>query len=112
MMHKLLSIVIAMALLTFFGAPNGSSAGSGEALFTSLKCGACHKPDQKATAVPLTELAKAYQDQARLVNFFKGESPMIVESTKSGMMKGQLKYLETLSDDDKKALADYILSFK
>ena len=47
-----------------------------------------------------------------MVSFFKGESPMIIESTKSGMMKGQLKNLGALSDEDKKALADYILSFK
>jgi len=111
-MRRLFSIVIAMALLPFFWGSNDSSAGSGEALFASLKCGACHKPDQKATAVPLSELAKAYGDQAKLVSFFKGESPMIIESTKSGMMKGQLKNLGALSDEDKKALADYILSFK
>ncbi len=111
-MRRLFSIVIAMALLSFFWASNDSSAGSGEALFVSLKCAACHKPDLKATAVPLAELAKAYGDPAKLVSFFKGESPMIIESTKSGMMKGQLKNLGALSDEDKKALADYILSFK
>jgi cytochrome c len=111
-MRKLFSIVIAMALLPFFWASNDSSAGSGDALFVSLKCGACHKPDQKTTAVPLSELARAYGDEAKLVSFFRGESPMILGSTKGGMMKGQLKNLEALSDEDKKALADYILSFK
>ena len=105
-------IVITMVSLAFFCASGDSSAGNGEALFASLKCGACHKSDQKATAVPLTEIAKAYQDEAKLVSFFKGESPMIIESTKSGMMKGQLKNLAALSGEDKKAMADYILSFK
>jgi cytochrome c551/c552 len=89
-----------------------SSAGNGEALFDSLKCGACHKPDRKTTAVSLAEIARTYQDQAKLASFFKGESQMIVESTKSGMMKGQLKHLQALSDQDKNALADYILGFK
>ena len=111
-MCKLFQIVIVIALMAFFWATNVSSAGNGEDLFTSLKCGACHKPDVVAKAVPLTELAKAYGDEAKLVSFFKGESPMIIESTKSGMMKGQLKNLGALSDEDKKALADYILSFK
>ena len=89
-----------------------SSAGTGEDLFASLKCGACHKPDRKTTAVSLTEIATTYQDQAKLVGFFKGESQMIIESTKSGMMKGQMKNLQALSDGDKNALAEYILSFK
>ena len=37
---------------------------------------------------------------------------MIIESTKAGMMKGQMKNLAALPDEEKKALADYILSFK
>ncbi len=111
-MRNLVWIVITMVLPAFFCASGDSSAGNGETLFASLKCGACHKPDQKATAVPLTEIAKAYPDQAKLVSFLKGESPMIIESAKSGMMKGQLKNLAALSDEDKKALADYMLSFK
>ena len=111
-MRKLIRIPVIILLLAFFCASAASSAGNGETLFTSLKCGACHKPDQKAVGVSLTEIARAYQDQAKLVSFFKGESPMIIESTKSGMMKGQSKNLAALSDEDQKALADYILSFK
>jgi len=111
-MHRFITMTITLVLLGLLCTSNQSSAGSGEAMFESLKCGACHKPDQKAAAIPLKEIAKAYQDQANLVTYFKGESPMIIESTKVGMMKGQLKNLAALPDEDKKALADYILSFK
>jgi cytochrome c len=112
MMHKYVLIGITLAFLGFLCVSNHSLAGNGEALFASLKCGACHKPDQKATAVSLRDIARAYQDQAKLVPFFKGDGTFIIESTRSGMMKGQMKHLEALSDEDKKALADYILSFK
>lgn len=113
MMRRLISRVI---VLLFIGGLCVSShlslASDGGVLFESLKCGACHKPDQKAAGVSLAEIAKAYADPAKLVTFFKGEAPYIIESTKKGMMKGQMKNLAALSDEDKKALSDYILSFK
>jgi cytochrome c551/c552 len=111
-MVRFMLALLTMILAGLIYASGDLSAGDGEALFQSLKCGSCHKPDQKATAISLSEVAKAYQNEARLVGFFTGESPMIFESSKSGMMKGQMKHLTALSDGEKKALADYILSFK
>jgi cytochrome c551/c552 len=111
-MYRYFLIVITMVSFGFFCPSSHSSATDGEALFEALKCGACHRPSQKTVAVPLVEIARTYEDQSRLVSFFKGEGPFLIESTKSGMMKGQMKRLETLSEADKKALADYVQSFK
>jgi len=111
-MHRFILMTITLVLLGLLCTSNQSKAGNGEALFESLKCGTCHKPDQKAAAISLKEIAKAYQEQAKLVAYLKGESSMIIESAKAGMMKGQLKNLATLTEEDKKALADYILNFK
>jgi cytochrome c551/c552 len=111
-MRKSIWVTVVMALLGLHCISNKSSAGNGEALFQSLKCGTCHKQDKRVVAIPLKEMAEAYKEQGKLVTYFKGESPAIVESTKVGMMKGQLKNIEALSDEDKKVLADYILSFK
>jgi cytochrome c551/c552 len=108
-MPTLMILVVAAMLCVSSGS---SPAGDGAILFESLKCGACHKPDQKAAGVSLAEIAKAYPDAAKLVSFFKGESPFLIESTKTGMMKGQRKNLAALSDEDKKILAAYLLSFK
>jgi hypothetical protein len=47
-----------------------------------------------------------------LVKFFKGEIKPIIESEKWGMMRPQLEKIKALPDQDKEALADYILSFK
>jgi cytochrome c551/c552 len=113
MRNRLLPIVIALFIIGGLGTSSQLSlAGDGAALFESLKCGTCHKPEQKAAGISLAEIAKAYGDSAKLAAFFKGESPFLIESTKTGMMKGQMKNLAALSDQDKKALSDYILSFK
>lgn len=88
------------------------AAGNGEAVFESLKCTSCHKPDQKTVATALADIAKAYGSEDKLVRFFKGESKMILESEKPGMMKGQMAKLSALSDEDKASLAQYIMSFK
>jgi len=36
----------------------------------------------------------------------------LIESEKWGMMRGQLEKIKALPDQDREALADYILSFK
>ncbi len=89
------------------------SAGSeGAAEFASLKCSMCHKPDKKAAAVSLSQIAKTYQDRATLMKLFKGEAKPLIESDNWGMMRGQLHKIKALADPQKEALADYILSFK
>lgn len=85
---------------------------SGAEIYESLKCGACHKPDVKAAGSSLAEIAKAYQSKDKLVAFMKGESKPVMGSEKWGMMKGQLPKLTALGEEQKEALADYVLSFK
>ena len=52
-MHRFITMTITLVFLGLLCTSNQSSAGDGEALFESLKCGACHKPDQKAAAISL-----------------------------------------------------------
>ena len=111
-MRKSVWITLVMVLFGLHCIPNKSSAGNGEAVFESLKCGACHKQDQRAVAISLKEIANTFKDQETLITYFKGGIPAITESTRAGMMKGQLKNIQALPEADEKALADYILSFK
>jgi cytochrome c551/c552 len=111
-MLKSVWISVVVVLLGLHCISDKSFAGNGEALFQSLKCGTCHRADQRAAAIPLKEIAEVYREQGTLVTYFKGESPAIIDSTKAGMMKGQLKNIQALSDEAKKVLADYIISFK
>jgi cytochrome c551/c552 len=105
----LVVLILSMSLGTLAG---NARAGDGAALFESLKCGMCHKPDKKTAAVSLAEIAKAYGDKEKLVKLFKGESKPLIESDKWGMMKGQFSKITPLSDQEKNDLAEYILSAK
>jgi cytochrome c551/c552 len=108
-MRLILSIAVLAAALAGGG---GAWAADGAEIFVTLKCGMCHKPDKKAAAISLAEIVQTYSDKARLVKFFKGELKPLIESEKWGMMRGQLEKIKALPDQDKEALADYILSFK
>ncbi len=108
-MRVLLSILVLASALTVAG---GSWAADGEEVFTRLKCGMCHKPDKKAAAISLKEIDQSYSDKDKLVKFFKGETKPLIESDKWGMMRGQLEKIKALPEEDKEALAYYILGFK
>lgn len=105
-------LVMYVAVTVLSAAGPAMAEGDGAALFESMKCGMCHKPDKKAAAVSLADIAKAYQEKAKLVAFLKGEAKPAIETEKWGMMKGQMPKIEALQEPEKGALADYILSFK
>lgn len=109
-------LVVFIMILSFLGLAgaglNQSFAADGKAVFDSLHCGICHRPNKGAAGVTLPQIAQAYKDQKQLVQYFAGESEAVVEPTKSAIMWGQLKKIQALSEEDQKALADYLLSFK
>lgn len=112
-MNRFLLVAAAVLFLAHVGPQvRVAASADGETVFSSMRCGSCHKIDKKATAAALKEIAKAYGDSEKLVKYFNGESQPIIESDKPGMMKGQLGKLRPLSVEDKKALADYMMTFK
>jgi cytochrome c551/c552 len=112
-MHKpilMLSILAGFAL--FLWALNLSAAADGQTVFNSLHCGSCHKPERNTVGVSLSEIAKQYGEGQKLVQFFKGEGEPIIKTNRPMIMKRQMGKLTALSDEDRTALADYILGFK
>jgi cytochrome c551/c552 len=110
-----MQLIALVALVLSIGSwtVNGNAwAGDGAAVFESLQCSRCHKPDRKAAAVSLAEIAKTYGDKEKVVKFLKGEIKPLIESEKWGMMKGQFSKITPLSDQEKNDLAEYILGFK
>ncbi len=105
---KISILVLAFALAITAEA----TAENGAALFESLKCNMCHKPDKKAAAISLAEIGKTYSDKDQLVKFFNGEIKPLIESEKYGMMRPQLQKIKALPNDKKEELAEYVLSFK
>jgi cytochrome c len=84
---------------------------SGEVLFTENNCTACHKPDQKVVGPSLQEIAKIYKEQnGNMVAFLKEEAEPIVDPTMYETMKINLQVTKTMSNQELKALEDYILS--
>ncbi len=107
-----LGITLILILLLVSAAGAWAGAKEGASVFDSLKCSMCHKPDKKAAAVSLNEIATTYQDRDKVPKLFSGESKPLIESDKWGMMRGQLPKIQALKESEKKDLADYILSFK
>ena len=88
-----------------------AQAEGGKEVFDSLRCGMCHKPDIGKTTPSLNEIASAYKDKEdRLLSYLKGEAGALVNPGKKETMKLQIEKTKKLKEEDRKALADYILS--
>lgn len=85
---------------------------SGQELFEGEgNCIACHKPDQKIIGPSLQEIAKKYKaEDASIVSFLKEESDPIVDPSKYEIMKTNFAITKAMSDDELKAIEDYIYS--
>ncbi len=59
----------------------------------------------------LKEIAQAYHGkEERLLSYLKGEAAPIIQPEKARIMKRALEKTKALSDADRKALADFIMS--
>ncbi|WP_309614350.1 c-type cytochrome [Flavobacterium sp.] len=75
-------------------------------------CIACHKPDQKIIGPSLQDIAKVYKEKnASIVLFLKEESEPIIDPSQYDIMKTNFAITKSMSDDQLKALEDYILNF-
>ncbi|TVM32824.1 cytochrome C552 [Oceanidesulfovibrio marinus] len=101
----------AVAMLFVFASM--STAGeSGEAVFKKLACGSCHKMEKSSPINPsVAEIAKAYSGKKeQMVEYLNGNSAPIVKPEKESIMKGILRKTQALSDEDREALAGYLLA--
>lgn len=65
------------------------------------------------SALLLKEIVQAYQQKEdQLIGYLKGDTEPIMESAKASMMKKPLEKAKSLSDTERKALADFIMSHK
>lgn len=85
---------------------------SGQEVFEAGNCSSCHQPDQKVIGPSLQEIAKTYKEKdGDLVLFLKEESDPIVDPGQYEAMKINLAITKNMSDEELKALEDYIYSF-
>lgn len=75
-------------------------------------CIACHQVEQKIIGPSILEIAKTYKEKnASIVSFLREESEPIIDPSKYEIMKTNFAITEEMTDDQLKALEDYIFSF-
>jgi cytochrome c551/c552 len=84
----------------------------GQEIFKSKGCTICHKQHGTSGTFPsLPELANAYKGKKEeLIRYFKGEAHPIVKPERAVIMKRQIEKTKAMSDLERTALADFILS--
>jgi cytochrome c551/c552 len=103
---------ILVIFLCLFFVSTLSADEQGEEIFKSKGCIFCHKPGRSYGTIPsLPDLAKAYKGKKeQLIRFFKGKAQSIVKPERAVTMKRQIEKTKALSDSERTALADFILS--
>ena len=88
-------------------------AVSGQELFEGKgTCTACHLPDQKVIGPSIEEIAKIYKEKnGSIVAFLKEEAEPIVDPSQYETMKTNFAITKKMSDEELKALEDYIYTF-
>jgi len=106
------STVVWVVLLA--GAAWTVASESGEVIFNSQGCVSCHHPQSTSQVNPsLSAIAAAYSGKKdQLIQYLKGETESIVKPEKASMMKRYIQKTQALPDEDRRALAEFILSHK
>lgn len=104
--------VIIFMLICLLAAAGFSADKTGHEIFKSKGCFLCHRQNRTSGTNPtLSELANAYKGKKeQLIQFFKGETQPIVHPQRAVIMKRQIEKTKALSDSERAALADFILS--
>ncbi|MFN3752864.1 c-type cytochrome [Flavobacterium sp.] len=86
---------------------------SGQELFEGKgTCNACHLPDQKVIGPSIAEIAKIYKEKkGSIISFLKEESEPIVDPSQYEVMKTNFAITKLMSNEELKALEDYIYTF-
>ena len=91
-----------------------SSVDLGKELFEGKgMCATCHKPDAKIVGPSIKEIAKMYTEKKASISIFlQGESDPIVDPSQFEIMKANFAITKSMSEEELKALEEYMLSFK
>ncbi len=91
-----------------------SSKYLGKELFEGKgMCATCHKPDAKIVGPSIKEIAKMYSEKKASISIFlQGEADPIVDPTQYEIMKANFAITKTMTEEELKALEDYMLSLK
>lgn len=93
---------------------NKSSKDLGKELFEGKgMCATCHKSDTKIVGPSIKEIAKIYTEKKASISLFlQGEADPIVDPTQYEIMKANFAITKTMTDEELKALEEYMLQIK
>jgi cytochrome c551/c552 len=82
-------------------------------VFNTLRCGICHKAETGKTFPSLREITTAYKgDSEKLEKYLQGKADPIVNQEKSKTMERYIEKTKSLSEGERQALVEFILSHK
>jgi cytochrome c len=101
-----------LAVLCLAAAVAAEAAEDGQSIFKSNGCMSCHRPESSSKVNPsLSEIAQAYQGKSnQLADYLSGAADPIVRPERAAMMKRYLEKTRAMSAEERKALAEFILS--
>lgn len=96
------------------GAPVSSeNVAKGGKLFKDKGCVVCHMLDTKLIGPALKDVSKAYAgNKDKLNSFLKGNSPSIIDPAQHAIMEPQILITKAMSEADRMAIVEYLLSIK
>lgn len=75
-------------------------------------CHTCHKPNEKLVGPPLALIAKTYKEKGGSIpDFLTEKSGPLVVPAEYNTMKANFTITKALTDEERKALETYIMSF-
>jgi cytochrome c len=85
----------------------------GEKLFKDKGCVVCHQLNTKLIGPSLVDVAKAYKGKKDQLNsFLKGDSKSIIDPAQHAIMEPQILITKAMSEADRMAIVEYLLSVK
>lgn len=104
-------VFLSVLALMVVCAATGFAGRSGEEIFQTMACGACHKMEESTPMNPsVAKIAEAYQGKKQqLIDYLNGESEPIIDPAKANLMKSSLRRTKELMEEERAALAEYML---
>jgi cytochrome c len=99
-------LLIGISLINY----SSSAAVDGAEIFKKNSCPICHKETKDAIGPSLKTIAEFYKNNPKQLELFlKGQADPIVWPDRFDMMKTQMGKFKAMSDEELKALIDFIL---
>ncbi len=104
-----LAIFLTVLMISF---PAHADSNLGRKIFKGNKCDTCHYPDTVSLGPTLGKIAETYKGRRdRLVRFLNGqEKPIVFPEKFESVMEAFLGNTKLLTLEQRKDLADYIMS--